>query len=441
MRRHAVILAGLVLLTAGAGCGGSPEGTATSTAQSQPSVPTSLPPVVTSGAPTTSASPSTTVAPTLVDPPAFDRWTTILESLPVDEWDEEQARSRAFELASMDTGVLLSSDYPSLNPGYWVVFSGDFASRDEAIAHCRALEGEGSACYHRYLGEAPTVVAGREAGTLVAWVGGGLAIVDAATGQVDAVVSSAYQEAVFPGPVELTPDGTGVYFSVGFEDYWFSCEASAGRIDHVDLTTGEVTEVRETGLGPRISPDGSRLAYIASTHCNEPENGLEVESFADTVAVLDLATGAVHTWGPSPGAAATVESLISSIAWGSDSTTIYAAMEAGPLLAVDTGVGTSLDAFPEVGPGRVAVGFGAWILEGIDAGSGFLVAAEWDYATSTTRIVEINPTTGRVVEASEPIPGLVVVRLDQGRTARLVSGGGLITGAPAEPIDGEGADW
>jgi hypothetical protein len=34
--------------------------------------------------------------------------------------------------AGLDAGLLYSSDYGSLNPGYWVVFSGDFQTATEA---------------------------------------------------------------------------------------------------------------------------------------------------------------------------------------------------------------------------------------------------------------------------------------------------------------------
>ena len=36
-------------------------------------------------------------------------------------------------------GVLFSSDHPPLNPGYWVVFSGQYTTKTEALSHARSL--------------------------------------------------------------------------------------------------------------------------------------------------------------------------------------------------------------------------------------------------------------------------------------------------------------
>lgn len=77
---------------------------------------------------------------------------------PVDDWpggtaytavlgshtNESEARQRQAEASGrgLDAGVLFSSDYGSLRPGYWVVFSGSFGSVDEAgerVARAREL--------------------------------------------------------------------------------------------------------------------------------------------------------------------------------------------------------------------------------------------------------------------------------------------------------------
>ena len=39
--------------------------------------------------------------------------------------------------------MLDSSQFPSLNPGYWAVFSGPYASKDEAMAAAVTIQGEG----------------------------------------------------------------------------------------------------------------------------------------------------------------------------------------------------------------------------------------------------------------------------------------------------------
>ncbi|MGZ8688389.1 MAG: hypothetical protein ACXWZP_08165 [Gaiellaceae bacterium] len=70
-------------------------------------------------------------------------WTNILVSVPkVDGRDAavaraEQARRRGLR----GVGVLDSSRYPSLHPGYWVVFSGVYPSEPEAASRLREAKG------------------------------------------------------------------------------------------------------------------------------------------------------------------------------------------------------------------------------------------------------------------------------------------------------------
>lgn len=45
---------------------------------------------------------------------------------------QEEARAKG-----LDAGVLYSSNFSSLNPGYWIVFSGSFASSSEAAQRAR----------------------------------------------------------------------------------------------------------------------------------------------------------------------------------------------------------------------------------------------------------------------------------------------------------------
>jgi hypothetical protein len=61
-------------------------------------------------------------------------YTNVLESLPLTAGrDNALARARAAKRAGLpDVGVLTSSQYSSLHPGYYVVFSGIYASQNEA---------------------------------------------------------------------------------------------------------------------------------------------------------------------------------------------------------------------------------------------------------------------------------------------------------------------
>ena len=78
-----------------------------------------------------------------------DTWTAIVSSVR----DETEARDTADRLAGggEESGVLFSSDYPDLRPGYWVVYSGEFPSRDGAAAHARSLAGSFPGAYPRYI--------------------------------------------------------------------------------------------------------------------------------------------------------------------------------------------------------------------------------------------------------------------------------------------------
>jgi hypothetical protein len=71
-------------------------------------------------------------------------WVAIVSSLSGDEFTEAAARDR------LDAGQVLlwSSDYPSLNPGLWVIVEGPFDTEDEAR---RAARRVGNGAYPRVL--------------------------------------------------------------------------------------------------------------------------------------------------------------------------------------------------------------------------------------------------------------------------------------------------
>lgn len=67
---------------------------------------------------------------------------------------EENARSRQREATEMglDAGVLYSNNFSSLRPGYWVVFSGTFATESEAAARAAHAQELGySDAYPRFV--------------------------------------------------------------------------------------------------------------------------------------------------------------------------------------------------------------------------------------------------------------------------------------------------
>ncbi|MEQ8833199.1 MAG: SPOR domain-containing protein [Miltoncostaeaceae bacterium] len=76
-------------------------------------------------------------------------WTAVVSSVR----DESEARDTAGALAATgeESGVLFSSDHAGLRPGYWVVFSGSFTSREAATAHALSLRGQYPGSYPRFI--------------------------------------------------------------------------------------------------------------------------------------------------------------------------------------------------------------------------------------------------------------------------------------------------
>ncbi len=84
------------------------------------------------------------------DWPGDSGYTAILASLT----SEPEARATQAEAAGrgLDAGVLYSSDFSSLRPGYWVVFSGSFATDDDAAARAAGARELGYAdAYPRFV--------------------------------------------------------------------------------------------------------------------------------------------------------------------------------------------------------------------------------------------------------------------------------------------------
>ena len=83
-------------------------------------------------------------------------WTAVLASLDSTTTTRWDAQARADQLAAggLETGIVLSDDFASLARGYWVVYSGTFATREQAAAHCAAIEATGPNCYARFVATA-----------------------------------------------------------------------------------------------------------------------------------------------------------------------------------------------------------------------------------------------------------------------------------------------
>jgi hypothetical protein len=159
--------AAIVLADAGAGSstlvatdGGSPHAPATTPPTATVALPT-VPDGTPSGAPSTPTNPppATTTAPR---PGALTAWpagqngyTVVLESIPASSSGRALAleRARAASRAGLPAvGVLDSSRYSSLHPGYSVVFSGIYDSRSQADRAQLSANAKGfSAAYVRQI--------------------------------------------------------------------------------------------------------------------------------------------------------------------------------------------------------------------------------------------------------------------------------------------------
>jgi hypothetical protein len=99
--------------------------------------------------PTTSTTPSTpTTTATLATPPgiaswplALSEWTVVLARYP----DQATANATALRVKAegLPAGVLNSSDHPSLKPGGWLVFTGHYRNRAQALAAAQQLRAQG----------------------------------------------------------------------------------------------------------------------------------------------------------------------------------------------------------------------------------------------------------------------------------------------------------
>ena len=107
--------------------------------------------------------------------PILPAWISIVASLETADTPEAEAAGRAASVAEAlgePVYYLNSTDYYSLNPGYWAVHMGPFAARSEAMDTCVASKNAGIACYDRYLAQLPLTTGPFEAcgefGTLIA---------------------------------------------------------------------------------------------------------------------------------------------------------------------------------------------------------------------------------------------------------------------------------
>jgi hypothetical protein len=128
--------------TVGAAAVTTDEEAATTLASVEASTTTTLPPVTTSSSTTTSST-TTTLSPAAGDDwPEVDAYTVIVANYSVDDptGESQAAAFRDQMLADgLDAGIIYSSGYSSLRPGWWAVFSGFFATAADARVHMQWL--------------------------------------------------------------------------------------------------------------------------------------------------------------------------------------------------------------------------------------------------------------------------------------------------------------
>lgn len=166
--------------------------------------------------------------PAMTEPVGF--WTAILASIDTDTIGYDQAQRVAGELAAehdLTTGVVWSDGFLTLNPGYWVVFTGHFDDRDEAAAQCDAID---TACYPRYVATADTIDSelGRSMLTLEP---DGLGLIQ--FGRPDYEVVRALERLTGSSPTDSGDEASWIEY-VGWEDLGLYLGFSRPSYEHYD---------------------------------------------------------------------------------------------------------------------------------------------------------------------------------------------------------------
>jgi hypothetical protein len=414
-------------------CGGTAEQASSTVA---PSATTSVAPITTSRPVTTTtmAVPTTTTASatttTIAGPQSpWDTWTLVFASLDtaINTKDDAIAIAATVE----DAAVLLSDDYPSLNPGYWIVYAGEWQDRAQAGIWCPEDLDPSLSCYPRYLGERTTEFLAAD--YVVAQLVDEVVILDPNDGSVQATISGNFHvEGEYPGLFALDRARSRLYFSLGFEDSWYSCESEQGQIRRLDLVTG-VEEVFADGWSPAISPDGRWLAVVAAGGCYpDPDVDSWVMAPGSQVEIFDLADDSMSpvntiSLQQSPTSYGD-EDQVHFVVWDADSTD----------LLVDIGDGTMR---------RVRRDTTDWLTDApveFETGDPFLAAATAEsfyilnYYEDLYVLTVVDRATNEVVETRE-IPGWYASVAVNARGEVLIGGSDLLVLPSGEEISLDGA--
>jgi hypothetical protein len=123
-----------------------------------PSTPTPAPSGGTPSGTTATATPTPPPSTTATTgwPPGKSAFTVVLASMPTEAAAKDKlAKAKAAGITG--AAILHSDDFPTLNPGYWVVFDGQYDSIDQAQGQASSDRGKGefSDAYPRFVSKDP----------------------------------------------------------------------------------------------------------------------------------------------------------------------------------------------------------------------------------------------------------------------------------------------
>ncbi|HKX74643.1 MAG TPA: hypothetical protein VJR05_04560 [Acidimicrobiia bacterium] len=121
----------------------------------------------------------------------------------------------------------------------------------------------------------------------IAQVDAHLAWIEVGTGETEVIFEYLF-EAAWASPLALASNGSHVYYGLGVEDYWFSCQTVYGLVTALDLATGARTTIAPGR--PAFSPGGDLFGYLTSDQCYpDPTQPEFFATYFDTLVITDLA--------------------------------------------------------------------------------------------------------------------------------------------------------
>jgi hypothetical protein len=259
---------------------------------------------------------------------------------------------------------------------------------------------------------------------VVVWASGVVSLHEPDTGQLLDTVTTFSLEGWYPHDPQRGPDGT-TYLGTSVEDSWYSCETAHGAVIALTMD-GASTPIGPGGL-PTVSADGERLAYVRSSECRPDPEAPEmfVVTVPDTVVVRELTTGEERTW-TFPGAnyEASLQPVVSSVVWHGDA---LLALIDGRLVRLDVG-DPGIPTVSEAPVVELAAGDEVQLsLLGTRTDGTVLV----NVIQGTTRIVALDPATGREVAEVATIDSATVANVGQSgmRWAAIADGTVLVDGS------------